>query len=245
MSKKATIDRMVAPDYLCPWGLKALDLLKREGFEVEDHHIPTEEDNKAYKAENHVDETPQIYIEGERVGGYDDLRERLGKKAVSSDDTSYTAVIVIFTVASLLALGASYARLAEPTLVLFAELFVAFSMVLLGLMKLCDLESFSVQFLTYDLLAQRKLRYAYVYPFVETGAGLAMFAGVLWYLAAPAALIIGLVGATSVIMAVYIDKRELRCACVGGGSKVPLGLVSMTDNLMKIVMAIWLLMTRA
>ena len=32
--------------------------------------------------------------------------------------------------------------------------------------------------------------------------------------------------------AVYIDKRELKCACVGGSSNVPLGFVSLTENLM-------------
>ena len=41
---------------------------------------------------------------------------------------------------------------------------------LLGLQKLKDLESFSNMFLNYDLLAQRKVRYAYVYPFAETWA---------------------------------------------------------------------------
>ena len=45
----------------------------------------------------------------------------------------------------------------------------------------------------------------------------------------------------SVFKAVYIDKRELKCACVGGDSKVPLGFVSLTENLMMVGMAIWML----
>jgi hypothetical protein len=49
------------------------------------------------------------------------------------------------------------------------------------------------------------------------------------------------IGAISVSKAVYIDKRELKCACVGGDSKVPLGFVSLTENLMMIGMAIWML----
>ena len=43
----------------------------------------------------------------------------------------------------------------------------------------------------------------------------------------PIALFIGTVGAVSVIKAVYIDRRSLRCACVGGNSNVPLGAVSL------------------
>ena len=47
--------------------------------------------------------------------------------------------------------------------------------------------------------------------------------------------------AENVVKAVYIDKRELKCACVGGDSKVPLGFVSLTENLMMVGMAIWML----
>ena len=114
-------------------------------------------------------------------------------------------------------------------------------MVLLGLQKLQDVERFATMFLNYDLLAQRWVRYGYVYPFVETGTGLLMMAGVLTQLSAPAALFVASIGTISVFKAVYIDKRELKCACVGGDSKVPLGFVSLTENLMMIGMGIWML----
>ncbi|MBL0916320.1 MAG: glutaredoxin, partial [Sphingopyxis sp.] len=54
-------------------------------------------------------------------------------------------------------------------------------------------------------------------------------------------LFIATIGAVSVFKAVYIDKRDIKCACVGGGSKVPLGFVSLTENLMMIGMALWML----
>jgi hypothetical protein len=49
-----------------------------------------------------------------------------------------------------------------------------------------------------------------------------------------------MVGAISVFKAVYLDGRELKCACVGGGSDVPLGFISLTENLMMVAMAIWM-----
>ncbi|QFT83239.1 hypothetical protein FIU89_21640 (plasmid) [Roseovarius sp. THAF27] len=67
-----------------------------------------------------------------------------------------------------------------------------------------------------------------------------MVAGALTWLSAPLALFIGTVGAVSVFKAVYIDKRELKCACVGGDSNVPLGFVSLTENVMMVVMGIWM-----
>ncbi|CTQ34557.1 hypothetical protein JAN5088_03353 [Jannaschia rubra] len=52
------------------------------------------------------------------------------------------------------------------------------------------------------------------------------------------ALFIGTVGEVSVFKAVYVGKRELKCACVGGDSTVPLGFVSLTENLMMVGMAL-------
>jgi len=40
MTKKATVYRMVMDKHICPYGLKSIDLLKTQGYEVEDHHIP-------------------------------------------------------------------------------------------------------------------------------------------------------------------------------------------------------------
>ena len=97
-------------------------------------------------------------------------------------------------------------------------------------------------FLNYDLLAQRWVRYAYIYPFAEALAGVLMMAGALMWVSIPVALFIGGIGAVSVFKAVYIDKRELKCACVGGDSNVPLGFVSLTENLMMVGMAIWMLL---
>jgi hypothetical protein len=67
-----------------------------------------------------------------------------------------------------------------------------------------------------------------------------MVAGIATWASVPIALFIGTVGAVSVFKAVYLDKRELKCACVGGDSHVPLGFLSLTENLMMIAMALWM-----
>ena len=122
--------------------------------------------------------------------------------------------------------------------------FVALSMIVLAIQKLQDLESFTNQFLGYDLLARKVVRYAYVYPFAEAFVGISMLAGVAWLsvVAAMVAIFIGGINGLSVFKAVYIDKRELKCACVGGNSNVPLGFVSLTENIMMVGMGIYMLM---
>ena len=239
-ARKAELHRMVMEDHLCPFGLKAKDLLEREGYEVEDHPLESREETEAFMEKHGVETTPQVFIGGERIGGYEDLRRHLGRATDDGDETTYQPVIAIFATGFLMALAVSYAAFGTVFTVRALEWFIAISMVLLGVQKLQDVESFSTMFLNYDLLARRWVRYGYVYPFVETGAGVLMIAGALVWLAAPAAFAIGAIGAVSVFKAVYVDKRELKCACVGGGSNVPLGFVSLTENLMMVAMAVWM-----
>ena len=239
-AKSATLYRMVMPDHLCPYGQKSKFLLEREGYEVEDHPLTTREETETFKREHGVKTTPQTFIDGKRIGGYDDLRVHFGKDDPAKT-TSYEPIIALFSVAFLTALAVTW--LVERTVFDWQVIprFVAISMILLGLQKLKDVEAFSTMFLNYDLLARRWVPYGYIYPFVETGAGVLMLAGVLTWIAAPAALVIGTIGAVSVFKAVYVDKRELKCACVGGDSKVPLGFVSLSENLGMIAMSVGML----
>lgn len=149
----------------------------------------------------------------------------------------YRPIIAIFTVTFLMA--ASFGWSAGITRVL--ELFIAISMCVLGIQKLQDLSGFAKSFTSYDLLAAKVKPYAYTYPFVEAGAGILMLSYTLTWVAAPAALIVSTIGAISVFKAVYIEKRDINCACVGGGSNVPLGFISLTENLMMIAMSIWMI----
>jgi glutaredoxin len=239
--KVAELHRMVMPDHVCPYGLKALDLLRRKGFVVHDHHLRTLAETDAFKAQHGVATTPQVFIDGRRIGGYDDLRRHFGMKVAEPGATSYRPVIAVFAMTALMALAASQAAFGSPFTVRAAEWFIGFSMVVLAMLKLQDVEKFSTMFLNYDLLARRWVRYGYIYPVAEAAAGVLMVAGVLTWISAPIALFIGGIGAVSVFKAVYVDKRELKCACVGGSSNVPLGFVSLTENLMMIAMAVWML----
>jgi glutaredoxin len=243
--KQATLYRMVMPDHVCPYGIKALDLLKRLGFNVDDRWLRTRTETDAFKAQHGVKTTPQTFIGGERIGGYDDLRRYFGKPVRDPAAVTYRPVIAVFAVAALMALATSWAAHGALLTVAAGEWFIAFSMVILALLKLQDVESFSSMFLNYDLLARRWVPYSYLYPFAELLAGTLMVAGALMWLSVPVALFIGTIGAVSVFKAVYIDRRTLKCACVGGNSNVPLGFVSLTENLMMIAMAVWMLVRAA
>ncbi|SFT64210.1 Glutaredoxin [Pseudoalteromonas sp. DSM 26666] len=239
MAKSAQLYRMATDEHICPFGLKSKDLLERQGFEVDDQLLTSRADTDAFKQKYDVETTPQTFIDNERIGGYDELREYFNKSPAGQQGTTYTPVIAIFAVTLLLSLAFSLSGAGLNVYTL--ELFVALTMAVLAIQKLQDLNSFSNSFITYDLLAMKVIPYAYVYPFLEAFVGVAMIVALPVYLVAPISLFIGSVGAISVIKAVYIDKRELKCACVGGDSNVPLGFISLTENLFMIAAGIWML----
>jgi glutaredoxin len=241
-TRSATIYRMVMPEHVCPYGLKAKDLLRREGFAVDDRWLTTREQTDAFKAEQGVKTTPQIFIGGARIGGYDDLRRHLGKAVADPKATSYKPIIALLAITALMAVAASYATSGNPLTIRAAEWFIAFSMCALAILKLQNLETFATMFLNYDLLARRWVPYAYIYPFAQAFAGVLMIAHAVVWLSAPVALAIGGIGAVSVFKAVYIDGRELKCACVGGASNVPLGFVSLSEDVAMVLMAAWMLL---
>jgi glutaredoxin len=239
--KKATLYRMVTGEHVCPFGIKSLDLLRRQGFEVEDNHLSTREETDKFKEKHDVRTSPQIFIEGKRIGGYDDLLKYFGKEKKDKNKKTYTPIYAVFAVTFGLALAVGWLLSKELIPLQILELFVAISMSVLAILKLRDLDSFTNQFITYDLLGGKVVRYAYVYPFIEAGAGIFMVAKVGLLIVSPLAFIIGTIGAVSVVKAVYIDKRDLKCACVGGDSNVPLGFISLTENLMMMFMGVWML----
>lgn len=231
MSKHAILYRMVTPEHICPFGLKSKDLLERKGYKVDDHHLTNRSETDAFKEKHSVKTTPQTFIDNKRIGGYDDLRDYFNLKQESEFGSRYTPIIVIFSLAALMVFALMLKGGLPAGLEPFILNFIGVAMVILALQKLQDLVAFSNQFITYDLLAMKQVRYAYIYPFAEAFAGLGMLAGFPALLVSPVSIFIGAIGAVSVIKAVYVDKRELKCACVGGNSDLPLGFISLTENL--------------
>ena len=147
MSKRAVLYRMVMDDHICPFGMKSKDLLERQGYEVEDHHLSTREQTDAFKAKHDVKTTPQTFIDGKRIGGHDDLLAFFGKAQPETKGTSYQPVIAVFSVTFLMALALSYTLGGGPTIASVLTYFVGFSMCVLSILKLQDLFSFTNQFI--------------------------------------------------------------------------------------------------
>lgn len=77
--KRATLFRTVLPDHTCPFGVRAKQLLELHGYTVEDEILTTGEATDAFQQEHDVRTTPQVFIDGERIGGSSELERFLGR----------------------------------------------------------------------------------------------------------------------------------------------------------------------
>ena len=220
--------RMSMPEHECPWGLKAIELMQQRGIGFEDHRLTSKEEVNAFKERYGVPTTPQIFSGEKRIGGYTDLAVLLGEEAEGAE-YSYTPVIAVFGTALLMALV-----LGDNVI----QRFMGFSICALAMLKLMDVDSFAASFVKYDLATQRWRVWGKLYPGVELLIGLGFLLKPPMPLAGWIALIVGIQGMISVIKAVYIDKLALNCACVGGNSKTPLGIISFTEYAIQSLMGL-------
>jgi glutaredoxin 3 len=75
--REVILYRMVLPDHVCPYGVRAKQLLDDAGIPFDDRILSTRMEVDAFQDEHGVDATPQVFIDGERIGGSDDLERYL------------------------------------------------------------------------------------------------------------------------------------------------------------------------
>jgi glutaredoxin len=222
---------MVMADHQCPWGLKAEALLKQQGIAFEDVHLTSDAEVEAFKQHHHVATTPQIFFGDQRIGGYSDLAALLQVKPEALE-VSYTPVIAVFGSAALVALATG----------LGWRGWMGLAIAMLAMLKLMDVPGFAKSFSKYDLLTQRWPVYGRLYPAIEMLIALGFLSSAAMAATGWLAVFVGLSGMVSVYKAVVIDKLALNCACVGGNSKAPLGIVSFAENAMMALMGIVMLL---
>jgi glutaredoxin len=68
---------MKLPTHECPYGLLARRMLEDAGFQIDEHLLTSREEVDAFQSEQGVSTTPQVFIDGERIGGSDELADYL------------------------------------------------------------------------------------------------------------------------------------------------------------------------
>jgi glutaredoxin len=64
---------MVLPDHVCPYGLLAKRMLEDAGIAFDDRLLTSRDEVEEFKARHDVPTTPQVFVDGERIGGTEEL----------------------------------------------------------------------------------------------------------------------------------------------------------------------------
>ena len=79
--RKIVLYRMKLPDHECPFGLLAKRMLEDAGLEFDDRLLTSREEVDSFMDEHGVGTTPQVFIDGERIGGSEELASHLETSA--------------------------------------------------------------------------------------------------------------------------------------------------------------------
>ncbi len=106
--------------------------------------------------------------------------------------------------------------------------------------KLLDVKAFAESFQMYDLLASKLPIYGKMYPFIELALGILCLIHFQTQWVYIADIVIMGFGAMGVIQSV-IDKRKIRCACLGSVFNLPMSTVTIVENSLMVLIGIILL----
>lgn len=119
----------------------------------------------------------------------------------------------------------------------FMNNFMAGFFIVFSFFKFLNLKAFAESYAMYDLLAMKVPAYGFVYPFIELGLGLAYLTAFQPAFTNWATAIIMGFSSIGVIQSV-VDKKKIRCACLGTVFNLPMSTVTIIEDLLMVGMAI-------
>lgn len=119
--------------------------------------------------------------------------------------------------------------------------FMGLFYIVFSFFKMLDLKGFSESFKMYDPLAKRIPIYGWIYPFIETALGLLFLIRFEVNIALIVTVIV--LGITTFgVTKTLLDKKSIRCACLGTALKLPMTEATFIENSIMIVMAMLMLL---
>lgn len=191
-----------------------------------DQHVPTAALNDALSlaGDYRLSESPRITSEAFPRAAADE----------TTPESLYPLVLIVGYIAGVVALMAVATRSSSAALLMnnfMAGFFLVFSF-----FKLLDLRGFADAYRSYDVVARALPAWGFVYPFAELGLGIAYLLHLHPVATNATTLIIMLVSSVGVLKAL-LDKKAIRCACLGTVLKLPMTKVTLVEDLGMAAMA--------
>ena len=119
--------------------------------------------------------------------------------------------------------------------------FMGLFYIIFSFFKILDIKGFSISFSMYDPLAKQAPIYGYIYPFIEVILGL-MFL-IRYEVNIALILTVIVLGITTIgVTQTLLNKRSIKCACLGTTLNLPMTEATFIENALMIIMAFLLLL---
>lgn len=152
---------------------------------------------------------------------------------------NFLPLIVIFLtiiLATILKMYISHDWCLHPAMLDFMGMFF----VIFGMFKIFNLSAFAQAYADYDLIARSSSLYAHLYPFLELALGIFYLTNTVLLPTYIITLVLMLVSAAGVFHALA-QHREIECACLGLVFKVPMTYVTLAEDLIMALMALYMI----
>tara|TARA_Y100000590_G_C15606828_1_gene972260 strand:+ start:609 stop:1079 length:471 start_codon:yes stop_codon:yes gene_type:complete len=154
-----------------------------------------------------------------------------------SNTTSFLLIFSIFLFVGLLTYFLNKSKINDT----FMKMYMGIILVLFGTLKLYDLNKFVLIFSKYDIIASKVKLYGYLYPFIEILLGAGFLTNTLTRSVLYTTIVLMVISLISVSISLY-NKKPLKCGCLGSFFHMPLSYVTISENLLMLLMAVKLLM---
>lgn len=119
--------------------------------------------------------------------------------------------------------------------------FMGWFFLVFGTLKVIKIHDFVTAYRKYDLIAKRSRAYAYLFPFLELGAGLGYL--LTWQIKTISTLAFPLLLISALGVYLKLQQKEtVPCACLGTVFKVPMTYVTLGEDLLMALMTLMFLM---
>ena len=115
--------------------------------------------------------------------------------------------------------------------------FMGTILIIFGLLKLFNLKGFANIFQKYDLISNKIPQYAYIYPFIELGLGISYLKKYKLNYVNAITTIVMAISIVSVVLSM-VQGKKLRCGCLGAFFHIPLSYVTLSENIVMMIMVL-------
>ena len=122
------------------------------------------------------------------------------------------------------------------SLMLWMRHFMAGFFLVFAFFKLLNIEGFANSYRMYDIMAAKWKGWGYIYPFVELGLGILYLINIAPVATNLVTFIVLGISSIGVIRSV-VDKRKIKCACLGDVFNLPMSTVTIIEDLTMVMMA--------